>query len=50
MPLGVEVGLDLGDIVLDVDPASPTETGTAAPPHFSANVYCGPMVADLSYC
>ena len=28
------------------DPASPT----AAPPHFSAHVYCGHTVAHLSYC
>jgi len=31
MPLGTEVGLGPGDIVLDVDPALPTERGTAAP-------------------
>jgi len=30
MPLGMEVGLGLGDIVLDGDPAPP-ERGTAAP-------------------
>jgi len=35
MPLGMEVGLGPGDIVLDGDPAPPTERGTAAPPHFS---------------
>ena len=29
MPLGTDVGLGPGDIVLDVDPAPPTE-GTAA--------------------
>jgi len=34
MPLGTEVGLSTGDIVLDGDPAHPTETGTAAPPTF----------------
>jgi len=35
MPLGMEVGLDPGDIVLDGDPAHPppTERGTAAVPH-----------------
>ena len=33
MPLGVEVGLGPGDIVLDGDSATPTERGTAAP-HF----------------
>jgi len=31
MPLGTEVGLGPGDIVLDVDAAPPTERGTAAP-------------------
>jgi len=30
MPLGTEVGLGSGDIVLDGDPAPPTEKGTAA--------------------
>jgi len=39
MPLGTEVGLGPGDIVLDGDPA-PVKRGTA--PHFSAHVYCGP--------
>jgi len=37
MPLGTEVGLGPGDIVLDGDPASPSERGTAAP-HFSAHL------------
>jgi len=40
MPLGKEVGLGPGHIVLDGDPAPPT----TAPPHFSAHVYCGQMV------
>jgi len=48
MPLGTEVGLGPGHIVLDGDPARPrkgtqqppTESGTAAP-HFSAHIYCG---------
>jgi len=31
MLLGKEIGLDPGDIVLDGDPAPPTERGTAAP-------------------
>ena len=31
MPLGTEVGLGQGDIVLDGDPASPSERGTAPP-------------------
>jgi len=39
MPLGVEVGLSTGDIVLDGSPASP-ERGSATSPRFSANVYC----------
>jgi len=30
MPLGTELGLGLGHIVLDGDPASPSERGTAA--------------------
>ena len=33
MPLGMEEGLDPGHVVLDGDPISPTERGTAAP-HF----------------
>jgi len=34
MPLGMEVGLGPGDIVLDGDPAPlPTERGTVAPTH-----------------
>jgi len=31
---GTEIGLGTSDIVLDEDPASPTERGTAAPPLF----------------
>jgi len=31
MPLGTEVDLGPGDIVLDGDPAAPTERGSAAP-------------------
>jgi len=38
MPLVTEVVLGQGHIVLDVDPAHPTERGTAAP-HFSTYVY-----------
>jgi len=38
MPLGMEVGLGPGDIVLDGDPAPPKE-GTD--PQFWAYVYCG---------
>jgi len=40
MPLGTEVCLRPGHIVLDGDPAPPMERGTAAP-HFSAHVCCG---------
>ena len=47
MPLGTEVGLSPGHIVLDV--LVPSERGKAAP-LFSAHVYCGKMVAHLSYC
>jgi len=49
MPLGKEVGLGPGHIVLDGDPVG-TQRPTAAPPHFSAHVYCGQTIAHLSYC
>jgi len=39
-PLGTEVDLGPGHIVLDGVPAV-RERGTAAPPLFSAHVYCG---------
>ena len=46
-----EVGLGPGDIVLDGNPAPPTDRGTAAPPHFSAHVYYGrPSYQLLSSC
>ena len=51
-PLGTEVELGPGHIVLDVVPA-PRERGTAAPPLFLAHVYCGhdrPSQLLLSYC
>ena len=49
MPLGVEVGLGSGNIMLDMDQAlPPRERGTAR--HFSAYVTCGQVVAHLSYC
>jgi len=48
MPLGREVGLGPGDIVLDGGPSCPLQRGTA--PHFSAYVYCGQTIAHLSYC
>jgi len=41
LPLGMEVGLILGDIVLDGDPAPPSPKGAQPPPQFSANVRCG---------
>jgi len=42
MPLGRELGLNPGDIVLDGDPLPPPERGTAAShAHFSTHVYCG---------
>ena len=37
MPLGAEVGLGLGDVVLDGDPAPPMERGIAASLYFSAH-------------
>jgi len=36
MPLGTEVGLGLGDIVLDGDPALPHGKVHSSPSHFSA--------------
>jgi len=49
MPLSTEVGLGPGDIVLDGDPAYPTERDTAGP-YFSDHVYCGQAVVHLSNC
>ena len=40
VPLGTEIGLGPGHIVLDGDPTPSTEMGTAAP-YFSAHIYCG---------
>jgi len=40
MPLGTEVGLGPGNVVLDGNPGSP-KRGTA--PRFWAHVYCGQM-------
>jgi len=41
MSLGMELGLDLGDFVLDGDPAAPSpKGGRGGPPKFSAYVYC----------
>jgi len=47
MPLGRDTGLGPGDIVLDAGPSSPPK---GAQPQFLAYVYCGQMVAHLSYC
>jgi len=41
MPLGTEVGLGPGDIVLDEDPTHSPPRKRHRPPHFSAHVYCG---------
>jgi len=49
IPLGREVGLDPGDIVLDGDSAHHRK-GQSSPTHFSAHVYCGQTVAHLSNC
>ena len=38
MPLGIEVGLGLRDIVFDVDPATPREKGTPTPTQFLAHL------------
>jgi len=40
MPLGVEIGLSPGDIVLDGDPAPPPQKGETAAPNFWP-MYCG---------
>jgi len=45
MPLGTEVGLCQGDMVLDGDPAPQRKSS-----HFSAYVYCGHTIALLSNC
>ena len=42
MPLGTKVGVDLGDIVLDRDPAPPAPPQKRGhSPQFSARVCCG---------
>ena len=48
MPLGTEVGIGPGHIVLSGNPARPMERDAAAP--FKAHVYCGQMIAHLSNC
>jgi len=49
MPVGTEVDIGQGHIVLDGVPAPPPESGTAAP-LFLAHVCSGQMIAHLSYC
>jgi len=49
MPLGVELGLGLGHIMLDGDPALP-QKGSTALPKFPADAHCGQTVAHLIYC
>ena len=49
MPLGMELGLDLSDIVLDGVPAPPPQK-RAQSPQFSTHVYCGQAVVHLTYC
>ena len=46
MPLGLEVGLILGNFVFDGDPATPPRKGGGAP-QFSAYVYCGQMAGCI---
>jgi len=42
MPIGMEVGLGLGDFVLDWDPATPRKRAHLPSPHpILAHVYCG---------
>ena len=48
MPLGTEVYLGPGHIVLDGDAAAPTKRGTAAPSFWSMSVVA--MVAHVNYC
>ena len=43
MPLGMEVGPGLRDIVFDVDPATPRKKGTPSPTQFLDHVFCGQM-------
>ena len=50
IPLGMEVGLGPGGIVLDGDPAPPRKVVQQPSPNFSAHAYCGETVAHLSNC
>jgi len=51
MPLGMDLGLGPGHIVLDGDPAPPPapKNGPSSP-YFSAHVYCGQTIVHLSSC
>ena len=49
MPLGMEVGLSPGDVVLDGNPPPPHRKGYSSP-HFLSHVCCGQTVAHLSNC
>jgi len=49
MPLGTDLCLGPGDIVLDGNPVPPIR-GTAAHPQFSAGVHFGKTIGHLSYC
>ena len=48
MPLGTEVGLGLGDTVLDGNPAPPPKGASAVPPLFGP--LCSGTVAYISNC
>ena len=41
MPLGIEVGLGLGEFVFDGDPAAPRKKNKKAQPHPIWPMYCG---------
>jgi len=47
MPLGMEVGLVLRNIVFDVDPATPRKRHTHST-QFLAHVYCGQMAGWMT--
>jgi len=46
MPLGAEIGLDPGHILLDGDPDLAKKGHNS--PHFSAHVYCGQMAGWIN--
>ena len=50
IPLGKEISLGSGDIVLDGDPSPPRKGAEQPLPHFSAHVCRGQTVAHLSNC